>query len=168
MPFRAILVLLLLVRSLSFLIIIRLLLIKNSLLFVLGPVMFHVRRRPNDNSAQAQAARRRKKKLSGSGGSLGGGGSIGGPSSSNLANRAGAGGQSIGDSGSLHSPDDQDRCLPYLVELNPDGSEARQGGVVRRHLLVAAVTEVGSERPAPSHPSSPIAGNNNIFHQKTY
>lgn len=131
--------------------------------------MFHVRRRPNDNSAQAQAARRRKKKLSGSGGSVGGGsigggghhaGVGGGSSSSSLANRlpAGQAGMMGDGHGPPHSPDDLDR-LPYLVELNPDGSEVRQGGVVRRHLLAAAVTEVGSERPAPPHPSSPIAGN---------
>lgn len=129
--------------------------------------MFHVRRRPADNnSAQAQA-RRRKKKLSGSGGSLGGGsihgGGGGGSSSGSLMGRPPSGhhpggGSMMGADGSLHSPDDPAGLMPYLVELNPDGSEVRQGGAVRRYVLAAAVTEVGSERPAPPHPSSPVAG----------
>ena len=128
--------------------------------------MFHVRRRPTDNSAQAQAARRRKKKPSGSGGSLGGGsvhggGGGGGSSSGSLLGRPPSGhhqGSAMMGDGSAHSPDDPAGLLPYLVELNPDGSELRQGGAVRRYILAAAVTEVGSERPAPAHPSSPVAG----------
>ncbi|XP_057376791.1 afadin-like isoform X2 [Daphnia carinata] len=111
-----------------------------------GPVMFHVRRRPADSNSQA--ARRRKKKLSGSG-SQGG--------NNQNANSSNTG--SIGRLGELASPDQdpEQRTLPYLVELNPDGSEVRQGNQVRRHFVSPTVTEVGSERPAPPHPSSPIA-----------
>ncbi|XP_046450063.1 afadin-like isoform X3 [Daphnia pulex] len=118
-----------------------------------GPVMFHVRRRPADSNSQA--ARRRKKKLSGSGGSQGGGGNAN-------ANSCGSGGGSVHrltGVGDLSSPDQdpEQRTLPYLVELNPDGSEVRQGNQIRRHFVSPTVTEVGSERPAPPHPSSPIS-----------
>lgn len=103
--------------------------------------MFHVRRRPADGS---QAARRRKKKLSGGGN--------GGNTSTSTINRnaplAGA---------PNDQPEDPER-FPYLVELNPDGSEARHGGQIRRHVISPTVTEVGSERPPPPHPSSPSAG----------
>lgn len=105
--------------------------------------MFHVRRR----SADSQAARRRKKKLSGSG-------STGGNASSSTINRLAVGGTAGMEQ---TSPEDPDR-LPYLVELNPDGSEVRQGNQVRRHVISPTVTEVGSERPAPPHPSSPVTG----------
>jgi hypothetical protein len=119
-----------------------------------GPVMFHVRRRPADSNSQT--ARRRKKKLSGSGGSQGGGGNAN-------ANSCGSGGGSVHrltGVGDLSSPDQdpEQRTLPYLVELNPDGSEVRQGNQIRRHFVSPTVTEVGSERPAPPHPSSPISG----------
>lgn len=114
-----------------------------------GPVMFHVRRRPADSNSQA--ARRRKKKLSGSGSQ---GGNNQNANSSNTGSISRLGG------GELASPDQdpEQRTLPYLVELNPDGSEVRQGNQVRRHFVSPTVTEVGSERPAPPHPSSPIAG----------
>lgn len=117
--------------------------------------MFHVRRRPADSNSQA--ARRRKKKLSGSGGSQGGGGG------NANANSCGSGGGSVHrltGVGDLSSPDQdpEQRTLPYLVELNPDGSEVRQGNQIRRHFVSPTVTEVGSERPAPPHPSSPISG----------
>jgi hypothetical protein len=116
--------------------------------------MFHVRRRPADSNSQA--ARRRKKKLSGSGGSQGGGGNAN-------ANSCGSGSGSVHrltGVGDLSSPDQdpEQRTLPYLVELNPDGSEVRQGNQIRRHFISPTVTEVGSERPAPPHPSSPISG----------
>lgn len=137
--------------------------ITSVLLFVpTGPVMFHVRRRPADSNSQA--ARRRKKKLSGSG-------STGGNTSTSTINRLAVGGSGGGSQGaqassSAHneqtSPDDPER-LPYLVELNPDGSEVRQANQTRRHVISPTVTEVGSERPAPPHPSSPIAGNHNPF-----
>lgn len=106
--------------------------------------MFHVRRRPADSNSQA--ARRRKKKLSG-------GGSNGGNTSTGTINRSAA----PGGAASGESPEDPER-FPYLVELNPDGSEARQGGQIRRHVVSPTVTEVGSERPPPPHPSSPSAG----------
>lgn len=104
--------------------------------------MFHVRRRPAD-----AAARRRKKKLSGS--------SAGGNTSSSTINRLPGMGEPVGSM----DPDDRS-MLPYLLELNPDGSEARHGpnGGVRRHIVSPTVTEVGSERPSASHPSSPISG----------
>ena len=117
--------------------------------------MFHVRRRPADSNSQA--ARRRKKKLSGSGGSQ-----SGGNANVNASNSGGGGGGSIHrlTGGELASPDQdpEQRTLPYLVELNPDGSEVRQGNQIRRHFVSPTVTEVGSERPAPPHPSSPISG----------
>ncbi len=58
---------------------------------------------------------------------------------------------------------DGDERLPFLLELNPDGSEVRQSGVagaVRRHLLPPTVTEVGTERPSQPHPAaaSPVPG----------
>lgn len=110
--------------------------------------MFHVRRRPADS--HSQAARRRKKKLSGSGSQSG-----------NNANANSSNTGSISRLGELASPDQdaEQRTLPYLVELNPDGSEVRQGNQIRRHFVSPTVTEVGSESPAPPHPSSPIAGN---------
>ena len=104
--------------------------------------MFHVRRRPAD-----AAARRRKKKLSGS--------SVGGNTSTNTINRL----PGIMGDGAM-DPDDRS-MLPFLLELNADGTEARQGpnGAVRRHIVSPTVTEVGSERPSAAHPSSPISGN---------
>lgn len=98
--------------------------------------MFHVRRRPAD-----QAARRRKKKLSGSSGNA----------STSTINRIAVGADVL---------DDERATLPFLLELSPDGCEARQGpgGGIRRHFLPPTVTEVGSERPSALHPSSPIAG----------
>ena len=108
--------------------------------------MFHVRRRPADGSgtsSQQQAAqRRRKKKLSG--GSTGGGGNNQ-PAAAQSVNRLVAetgGGEDV---------------LPYLVELNPDGSEVRQGAnqPIRRHVISSStVTEVGSERPAATSPAA--------------
>ena len=109
--------------------------------------MFHVRRRPADGSgtsSQQQAAqRRRKKKLSG--GSTGGGGNNQPAASAQSVNRLVAetgGGEDV---------------LPYLVELNPDGSEVRQGAnqPIRRHVISSStVTEVGSERPAATSPAA--------------
>ena len=107
--------------------------------------MFHVRRRPADGSgtsSQQQAAqRRRKKKLSG--GSTGGGGNNQPAASAQSVNRlAETGGEDV---------------LPYLVELNPDGSEVRQGAnqPIRRHVISSStVTEVGSERPAATSPAA--------------
>jgi hypothetical protein len=115
--------------------------------------MFHVRRRPADSNSQA--ARRRKKKLSGSGGSQ-----SGGNANVNASNSGGGGSIHRLTGGELTSPDQdpEQRTLPYLVELNPDGSEVRQGNQIRRHFVSPTVTEVGSERPAPPHPSSPISG----------
>ena len=115
--------------------------------------MFHVRRRPADSNSQA--ARRRKKKLSGSGGSQ-----SGGNANVNASNSGGGGSIHRLTGGELASPDQdpEQRTLPYLVELNPDGSEVRQGNQIRRHFVSPTVTEVGSERPAPPHPSSPISG----------
>ncbi len=121
--------------------------------FFPGPVMFHVRRRPADSNSQA--ARRRKKKLSGSG-STGGGNA----STSTINRLAVAGGGPGGDAASPEDPSDR---LPYLVELNPDGSEVRQGNQTRRHVIAPTVTEVGSERPAPPHPSSPVAGKQQLL-----
>lgn len=40
----------------------------------------------------------------------------------------------------------EDERLPFLLELNPDGTETPSGGGVR-HRLQPNVTEVGSERP---------------------
>ena len=118
--------------------------LKNWFLLT-GPVMFHVRRRPADggtSSQQQQAAqRRRKKKLSG--GSTGGGGNNQPAASAQSVNRL------VAETG--------EDVLPYLVELNPDGSEVRQGAnqPIRRHVISSStVTEVGSERPA----TSPAAG----------
>ena len=115
--------------------------------------MFHVRRRPAD-----QAARRRKKKLSGSSGNT----------STSTINRLPQGGQQeghgVGGGGVGGLDGEMDRAmLPFLLELNPDGSEVRQtphAGPVRRHFLPPTVTEVGSERPsAPhGHPSAPMPG----------
>ena len=109
--------------------------------------MFHVRRRPADGSgtsSQQQAAqRRRKKKLSG--GSTGGGGNN---------QPAASSAQSVNRLAETGGGED---VLPYLVELNPDGSEVRQGAnqPIRRHVISSStVTEVGSERPA----TSPAAG----------
>lgn len=48
----------------------------------------------------------------------------------------------------------EDERLPFSLELNPDGSEIPNGAGVR-HRLQPNVTEVGSERPIPIHPSSP-------------
>ena len=108
--------------------------------------MFHVRRRPADGSgtsSQQQAAqRRRKKKLSG--GSTGGGGN----------NQPAASAQSVNRWAETGGGED---VLPYLVELNPDGSEVRQGAnqPIRRHVISSStVTEVGSERPAATSPAA--------------
>lgn len=131
--------------------------------------MFHVRRRPADS----QAARRRKKKLSGSGASVGGGSTTnnlhggGGSAGGGGAAGSGAGGtiqrltadghhqlSMDGDGGGGSATDH----LPYLVELNPDGSQVRHGNQTRRHVISPTVTEVGSERPTPPHPHSPVSG----------
>lgn len=89
---------------------------------VKGSIMFHVRRRPVD-----QMARKRKKKPQ----------------------------QTPSSGGS-----DVDRCfrgddqsmLPFLIELNPDGSDVRQS-VPQRFPLQLCVTEVGGQRS-----SSPLTG----------
>ena len=114
--------------------------------------MFHVRRRPAD-----QQARRRKKKLSGSSGGAAN------SSSSSTINR------SNHPDGGMNQSDDDRSMLPFLLELNPDGSEVRQGGVgvVRRHVLPPTVTEVGSERPHPAA-TSPVAGTSCLFRRMSW
>lgn len=93
-----------------------------------GSIMFHVRRRPAD-----YVPRKRKKKPSGKWNEL----EAGGPGS----HHGGITGGGLG--GHLSSGDER---LPFLQELNPDGTEIANGAGVR-HRLQPNVTEVGSERP---------------------
>ncbi|KAG8238213.1 hypothetical protein J437_LFUL018257, partial [Ladona fulva] len=107
-----------------------------------GSIMFHVRRRPADYHP-----RKRKKKpqqqVGHKGGAKGGGMMIG---------ENGVGNDSLD---YRRYEDSYDR-LPFLLELNPDGTDI-VNGIPKRHRLQLNVTEVGSER---SSQSSGVAGQN--------
>lgn len=96
--------------------------------------MFHVRRRPAD-----YVPRKRKKKPSGKWSELEAGPHGAGPHSGGMAGPGMAGHPGM-------ASRFEDERLPFLQELNPDGTEIANGAGLR-HRLQPNVTEVGSERP---------------------